>query len=125
MFPMTLTINSMTDLQKVMAALHPTVPAEDKPVALTAAQAAEKMIPKAETQKEPTPEPENKTASKPAAADAPAVDYEQLKKEFLALANKDRDAAVGVLSAHGVAKLPEVKPEQYVSVKAAIEKAMA
>jgi len=64
------------------------------------------------------------TAQSAAAGDAQPVTYQQAAKAVTALAAaKGRPAAVAVLEQFGVAKLPDVKPEQYEAVVAACEAA--
>lgn len=52
--------------------------------------------------------------------------YDDIKVPFLALISaKGRDVATKLLAEFGAAKLPEVKPEQFGAVLAAIQKAAA
>lgn len=61
----------------------------------------------------------------PAASAPSPVDFDTLKKAFLALSTKAGGRALceGVLKPHGLAKLSEAKPEQYAAVLSAIEQA--
>lgn len=77
-----------------------------------------------EPQQAPAPTPEGPSTSSspstPASAAAPAtnatggVDYEAVKKVTLELSEKKgRETVVGLLQQFGVAKAPDLKPEQY------------
>jgi hypothetical protein len=65
-------------------------------------------------------------ASTPAAAPSPALTYDDVKVPFLNLIKaKGRDAGLALLKGFGCEKLPDVKPEQFAEVKAAIDKALS
>jgi hypothetical protein len=74
-------------------------------------------------------EPETKPVeaeTQPAADDAPAIAVADVNAAIIGLAKaKGRDAAVAVLGEFKVAKVPELKPEQFAAVLAAVKKAMA
>jgi len=99
-----------------------TVVAAGTPVVAKPEKAAKaKAEPKVEAPIEKAPEP---VAEQPAAADAPAIAVADVNAAIIALAKaKGRDAAVGVLGKFGVAKVPELKPEQYADVLAAVKAA--
>lgn len=65
------------------------------------------------------------TAGKAAKAETPALEYKtDVGPLILKLANKNRDAAVAVLSTFGVAKGTELKPEQYAEFVVAVNAAL-
>lgn len=66
-------------------------------------------------------------ASKPVAStSAAAVTYDDVKALVLQVSkDKGRDAAAAVLSGFGVAKAPELKPEQYADAVAQLKAALA
>jgi len=105
---------------KVEAGDGVTITAAGKPVA-EVKPTKTKAEPKVEAPIEKAPEP---VAEQPAAADAPAIAVADVNAAIIALAKaKGRDAAVGVLGKFGVAKVPELKPEQYADVLAAVKAA--
>ncbi|MGZ3184387.1 MAG: hypothetical protein ACXU8N_18275 [Telluria sp.] len=54
------------------------------------------------------------TATTAASSDAPAPTYDDVKAKVLALSkDKGREPTVQLLERHGVAKAPDLKPEQY------------
>lgn len=75
----------------------------------------------------PKPAKAAKETPPPAAADAPkALTYDSIKEPFLALVkNKGREAGVEVLKSFGAEKLPDIKPEKFADVLAAITRAAA
>jgi len=143
MFPITVTVHDAAQLNAIMAALGTTglQPAATAPVATPAPKAERVAKPKAEPKPEAaegnaaaaSSEPAttaapaaSSTASEQPAADAPAITIADVNAAIIGLAKaKGRDAAVAVLKEFGVAKAPELKPEQYPAVVAAAKKAMA
>jgi antitoxin (DNA-binding transcriptional repressor) of toxin-antitoxin stability system len=111
---------------KVEAGATGEITAGGKPVAEIKPEKAAKA--KAEPKVEaaaPAAEPEQPAAT-PAAEAAPAIAIADVNAAIIGLAKaKGRDAAVAVLKEFGVAKAPELKPEQYAAVVAAAQKAMA
>jgi hypothetical protein len=129
MFPITVTISNLAQLNAVMAALNV---GGIEPPKTTSAHVAEtvkeeakatKTKPKAEEKATETtagkkPEADTPPATPP--ADAPT--YQATADAVTKLARtKGRDAAVAVLAHFGAAKLPDVKPEQFAAVIAACE----
>lgn len=97
-----------------------------QPPATTAAPA------KAEAKKPAAVSPQSETAaaqpaSKPeASTSVAAVTYDDVKALVLQVSkDKGRDAAAAVLSGFGVAKAPELKPEQYADAVAQLKAALA
>lgn len=131
MFPITITLQDHAQLVAVMAALHADKPvnANRDPEPAKEKPAAKKEVKKDEPAKaeaapipatvEPTAAPEPKVE-----ASAPVVDFETVKKDFLALAGKNRAGAVEILGKFGAAKLTEVKPEDFAECHAAIKGAL-
>jgi biopolymer transport protein ExbD len=123
MFPITITLTNPAQLNAVMALLGG--PTETPKVE------AKVEAPKSQEVAKPEAAPTPITAAAPAAQEvkaensAPAVTFDQLKKAFLALANKQREVAVKILADNGCAKLTDAKPEQFVAINTAIEKASA
>jgi len=65
-------------------------------------------------------------ASKPEASTSAPVTYDAVKTLILKLSgSKGRDAAAGVLAGFGVAKGPDLKPEQYAAAAKELEAALA
>jgi len=64
------------------------------------------------------------TEAKPVAAASTSIDFDTLKKVFLQLAGKDRPSAEAVLKEFKVAKLTELKAEQYAAAHEAVVKAL-
>jgi hypothetical protein len=143
MFPITVTVHDAAQLNAIMAALGTS---SLQPTAVAApAPKAEKVEKAAKPKAEPKPEAAegnaaaassepattaapaaSSTASEQPAADAPAPTIADVNAAIIGLAKgKGRDAAVAVLKEFGVAKAPELKPEQYAAVVAAAKKAMA
>jgi hypothetical protein len=61
-----------------------------------------------------------------AGADAPAPTYDDVKAKVLELSkDKGRDQVVALLQRHGVAKAPDLKPEQYAAVIADVDAILA
>jgi hypothetical protein len=141
MFPMTITLNDMAQLSAVLSALtqgFTTLPGEVSEYAKQKAKIAEPDT-------VPTPKPtavahtapvqaqsaaaattaESHTES--AAPDAyQAIGVADVNAAIIALAKaKGRDAAVAVLGEFNVAKVPELKPEQFAEVLKICKKAMA
>lgn len=143
MFPMTVTISSLAQLNAVMAALN--VAGIESPKTSPCAVETAKEEAKAETQAAAATETAQATETaeqKPEAltqmtgaeaekalhghannpADAPT--YQATADAVTKLARtKGRGAAVAVLAKFGAAKLPDVKPEQFAAIIAACEKA--
>jgi hypothetical protein len=61
------------------------------------------------------------TTTEPTSAPTSPVDYETLKKAFLAIFQVNREKAVATLAKYSIAKLPEAKPEQYAEILAALQ----
>lgn len=140
MFPITITIANTAQLNAVMAALatgadvaKEAVAPAPKPKATPAKTAAPAPTqPTAEAVQEPAPENKvepsatTQAADAPAADDTPAIAVADVNAAIIGLAKaKGRDAAVAVLGEFKVAKVPELKPEQFAAVLAAVKKAMA
>lgn len=148
MFPMTVTLSNMTQLNAVMAALALNVeqpaPAE-KPAApkKTQQQAAtvketvtqngtstqpvvSSQLPPAEgAAQEPAVESSPSIEASTAASDKPAT-YDDVKAAIVKLSGaKGRDAVVACLQQFGAAKGPDLKPDQFAAFIAAVEKALA
>lgn len=76
-------------------------------------------------------EPQGQTAPAATTAESPSeptatIAVADVNAAIIALAKaKGREAAVAVLGTFGVAKVPELKAEQYADVLAAVKKAMA
>lgn len=95
--------------------------------------AAAVVAPVEEKAEEPKPAKKAKAekAPEPAKAEEPAADakvysYQEAATAITKLASsKGRDAAVSLLKKFGVAKGPELKPDQYAAVVAEAEKALA
>lgn len=146
MFPMTVTINTMTEFEALMAALG--VGKQDKPKAEKPAK-GEKPTPTAAKAADQAPVSDNNSVSStpvppvssPAEAAAPAekpapeavaaapvaesVTYETAAKAVTSLAQKKgRDAAVAILARFDAKKLPDVKPAQYAELMAACTEAL-
>lgn len=64
------------------------------------------------------------TVAAPVAEPSTSIDFDTLKKVFLQLAGKDRSSAEAVLKEFKVAKLTELKSEQYVAAHDAVVKAL-
>ena len=65
-------------------------------------------------------------ASKPEESTSAPVSYDMVKTLILKLSgSKGREAAAGVLAGFGVAKGPDLKPEQYASAAKELEAALA
>lgn len=81
----------------------------------TAAAAGQSADPKSAAVSQPQETAAAQPASKPEASkSAPAVTYDDVKALVLQVSkDKGRDAAAAVLAGFGVAKAPELKPEQY------------
>jgi hypothetical protein len=141
MFPITVTITNTAQLNAVMAALatggeavqevaaapapkQKTTPAKTATPAPT--QPTAEVEAAAAPEKKPEPSATTQAADAPAAADTPAIAVADVNASIIALAKaKGRDAAVAVLQQFGVAKVPELKADQYADVLAAVKKAMA
>lgn len=147
MFPITITLHDAAQLNAVMCALHPTIPA---PVVAPAPEVTAKKSAKATPAPQPVeaPAPSSPTAEVAVAAapapstaqpapqpsTAPAADansagstvtYQDAAGAITKLSRtKGRDAAIAVLAKFGAAKLPDVKAEQYADVLAAANEAM-
>ena len=98
--------------------------------AATAAQASTAATPdpKAAAVSQPTETAAATPASSPeASSPAPStVTYEDVKTLVLKVSKeKGRDAAAGVLAGFGVAKAPELKPEQYAAAVAQLQAVLA
>lgn len=147
MFPMTVTITNTAQLNAVMAALVQAAQdianaAQAKEVAAAPSgkqkatpaktEAPAPTSPTAEAAKEAAPEKKAEPSATTQAADVPAADdtatiaVADVNAAIIGLAKtKGRDAAVAVLGEFKVAKVPELKPEQFADVIAAVKKAMA
>lgn len=152
MFPMTVTISNLAQLNAVMAALNvagiespktspcaghavETAKEEAKGKATSTKKEAAKAEPKADVKTESKAEAATETAQATEAVDAlnghannpaDAPTYQATADAITKLARtKGRDAAVAVLNDFGAAKLPDVKPEQFAAIIAACEKAGA
>ena len=140
MFPVTITLNNISDLQKVQSVLYPTtavveVKETKKSAPATTAAAASSQTPAAAQAPAHTTAPAdagNVAAStgsspKPEESAAPGVTFDVLKKAFLALSTKPegRSKCEGVLKPHGLGRLSEAKEEQYAALLDAINKAAA
>jgi|SRR6478735_7701421 len=86
-----------------------------------AAAAAPVAAPAAAVNAAPAPSP-TAPAATPSAA---AVPFQAVADAITALAEKDRDKAVSVLKSHGVNLASELKPDQWASVVAACNAALA
>lgn len=115
MFPTTVTIHNVADLQKVISVLYPTTAAveiTDKSRDVTKEVAAA-----------PVEKPAKTSKSTPAAD--PAVTYKEAAEAVTKLSRtKGRDAAIAVLKSFGADKLPDVKPEDFAAVVAACQAAL-
>ena len=136
MFPVTITISNIADLQKVQSVLFPiTAVAEVKEAPAKkpapAPAAASNPTPAAAPASAPTSAEVGNASTgsspKPEESAAPGVTFDVLKKAFLSLSTKEggRAKCEGVLKPHGLAKLSEAKEDQYAAILAAIEKASA
>jgi hypothetical protein len=139
MFPITVTITNTAQLNAVMAALasgdeavkEAAAPAP-KPKATPAKTATPAPTqPTAEVEKaaapenKPEPSATTQAAESPSEPAAPTIAVADLNAAIIGLAkSKGRDAAVAILGEFGAAKVPELKPEQYADVLAAVQKAM-
>ncbi|TXH58400.1 MAG: hypothetical protein E6Q97_02230 [Desulfurellales bacterium] len=146
MFPMTVTVSNLAQLNAVMAALNVAGIESPKtsPCVGHAAKTEAKEEPKVEAQAAAATETTQAADQKPEAltqmtaaeaekalhghannpADAPT--YQDTADAITKLARtKGRDAAVAVLKTFGATKLPDVKPEQFAAVIAACEAAGA
>lgn len=106
------------------------ISAEAKPIGDTTPVKATKAEPEAKKPAAASPPPETAVAlpaSKPEVSiSAAAVTYDDVKALVLQVSkDKGRDAAAAVLSGFGVAKAPELKPEQYVDAVAQLKAALA
>ena len=118
---------------KVMATAQPgdTITAGGTPIAEVIGTPA-KTEPKTETKKPAAASPQPETAaaqlaSKPEASKSEAaVTYDDVKALVLQVSkDKGREAAAAVLSGFGVAKAPELKPEQYAEAVIQLKAALA
>lgn len=93
-------------------------PADGQPTAKDAAPA--------KTDAAPTPTAASVEAPAPASTAVTEVTYEDVKTLVLKVSkDKGRDAAAGVLAGFGVAKAPELKPEQYADAVAQLQAVLA
>ncbi len=151
MFPMTVTINTMTEFEGLMAAIKAGVPTTAAKVEAVVAEAGGTKGKKSPAKDKAegvqatvtdngassTPEtalsiPAEAAAQEPAPTAAPSapvaesVSYQATADAVTKLARtKGRDAAVAVLAQFGAQKLPDIKPEQFAAVVAACESAGA
>lgn len=141
MFPMTITLHNIDDLNRVTAVLAPTATpkVEETATAKKPNTSAATPAPAARTQ--PTAEAAAETAAPAKTADEPrptaasaeaapqastAVEYDTVKAAILNLStSKGKAAAVEVLGKFGLVKLPDAKPEQYADILAAANAALA
>lgn len=134
MFPMTVTINTHSQLNAVLAVLNvsdvdTTGPAPIKPAAPAKETTAKKASVAEKVEAAPTqPTAEAGKTDAPEKKDEPsdnaaAPTYQATADAVTKLARtKGRDAAVAVLAKFGAGKLPDVKPEQFAAVIAECEK---
>lgn len=144
MFPMTVTVSNINQLNAVIAALGMPEEAPAKPVADTVfAKSPTEALANAEKAKAAKAAPKTEAPAKqeapaaeptPAAAPAPeasaptdtAPSYEDVKKLVLKMSSeKGREPTVALLGTFGVAKAPDLKPEQFADVIAALNAALA
>lgn len=99
------------------------VPPSEKP-ASGKSQAAERQAPKPSSTPTPTPSEASTNTSAAATADAKtqttagtgdkaAPSYDDVAAAFIAAVKRNKGAAVAVVSSFGVARCPELKPEQW------------
>jgi hypothetical protein len=111
MFPMTVTVHNRAELHAVMAAIGDVNEYAQAKAAAQSATPQEQSAPAATTAESPSEQ---------------AIPVGDVNAAIIALAkSKGRDAAVAVLQQFGVAKVPELKPEQYAAVMAAAKEATA
>ena len=123
----TLLADNTAAIRELIATIKAQTYAEvSQPATTKVAPAKAEPKPKAETK----PAPESVVVDTPEAHATPAdpetlVSLDEVKAAVLKLAaTKGRDAAVAVLQSFGVAKAPELKPEQYAPALDALTKAM-
>jgi len=122
MFPMTVTLSNTAQLNAVIAALATAGVEPPKPADVQFAKSPAEAVAK-QTAVQAAP----KAAPAPAPAEAAAAPtYEDVKKLVLLLSSeKGREPTVALLGTFGVAKAPDLKPEQYADAIAAFTKALA
>lgn len=140
MFPMTVTVNNKIELGAIMAALADTnayaqakaIHAEPKAEAPKTDDAdlkatkAPKATAAAPTAPAPAPSAAAASTAEFPSEPAPAIAVADVNAAIIGLAKaKGRDAAVALLAEFKVAKVPELKPEQFADVLAAAKKATA
>ena len=141
MFPMTVTISNLAQLNAVMAALnvagiespktspcvgHAVETAKEEAKGKAATETAQAADQKPEALTQMTASEAEKALHGHANNPADAPTYQDTADAVTKLARtKGRDAAVAVLSKFGAGKLPDVKPEQFAAIIAACEKAGA
>lgn len=135
MFPVTITIGNIADLQKVQSVLYPTTavaevkeaPAKKSAPAATTTAAASSPSTAEKAAPVPTTVESTSSSAEPSTSAAPGVSFDELKKAFLSLSTKTggRTLCEGVLKPLGLGKLSEAKPEQYAALLDAINKAAA
>jgi hypothetical protein len=105
----------------------PSKTADESTPAVQTAAAQPQASTAAEGNAAAAPSAQEATAASAASSAEPEVDFDTLKKAFLALSTKDggRAKCEGVLKPHGLAKLSEAKPEQYGALLTAIHQASA
>lgn len=103
-----------TTAAQVAAVVAESPKQEDAPAKKEQAKAAQKEA-------TATAQPIAPAVAAPEQKAAPSVKFDDLKNQFLALVNTNREKAVGILSGFGLAKLSEAKPEQYGEIFAAIQ----
>lgn len=141
MFPVTITISNIADLQKVQSVLYPTTavaevkveaPKPQKPATTAAAASSQPSAKKqasAPTTETADPKPAATPASQPAAAPAStassekasaSLDYATLQKAVFTLANTSREAAGEVAASFGVKTFKELDASKWGEALAAV-----
>lgn len=130
MFPTTVTIHNVSDLQKVMSVLYPTTgvteivdKSRDTPTKaedMSAKKPAKTEAPAQAVGTQPTAT-EEAVAAPESQAEAPAaIDYPTLQKAVFALAGKSRDAASAVAASFGVKTFKELPADKWADALAAV-----